>query len=383
MTEQTAADRLRVLVLYGGQSPEHSVSCVTAAGVLGAADSARFEMLPVGITRDGQWTLPTTDPRTHAFDPGGDLPEVLAGESRVVLHPGPAGTSERGAELLEVSADGEARSLGHVDVVFPLLHGPFGEDGSIQGLLEAAGVPYVGAGILASAVGMDKHFMKMAFAAAGLRVGDFETVTGRQWEQDPAAALERVRRLSLPVFVKPARGGSSVGITRVDDWSELEQAMEEARAHDPKVVVEQGIDGREIECAVLGGRSGSAPRASMPGEIDVHDGGEAHQFYDFAAKYTDGAAADLSCPADLPEHVLEEVRRQAVIGFEAVDAEGISRVDFFVTEAGEPVINEINTMPGFTPISMYPRMWQASGVTYPELITELISLAAERSTGLR
>ncbi|MDO5492342.1 MAG: D-alanine--D-alanine ligase family protein [Nesterenkonia sp.] len=383
MTEQSTADRLRVLVLYGGQSAEHPVSCVTAAGVLGAVDGDRFEMVPVGITRDGQWTLPTTDPRTHAFVPGEPLPEVVAADSRVVLHSGPEGTSERGAELLEISAAGEATSWGHVDVVFPLLHGPFGEDGSIQGLLEAAGVPYVGAGILASAVGMDKHFMKMAFSAAGLRVGDFETVTARQWTEDRSAALERVRRLRLPVFVKPARGGSSVGITRVDDWAELDRAMQEAREHDPKVVVEEGIDGREIECAVLGGRDGAAPRASLPGEIDVHDGGESHQFYDFSAKYTDGTAADLSCPADLPEAVLEEVRRQAVVGFEAVDAEGISRVDFFVTEAGEPIINEINTMPGFTPISMYPQMWQASGVTYPELITELITLAAERSTGLR
>lgn len=378
-----SAERLRVLVLYGGQSSEHAVSCVTAAGVLGAADAERFEMLPVGITRDGQWTVPTTDPRTYAFSAEGAMPEVTAGETRVVLHPGSAGTAERGAQMLEVAADGSTRSLGHVDVVFPLLHGPFGEDGSIQGMLEACGVPYVGAGILASAVGMDKHFMKVAFAAAGLRVGDFETITGRQWRQDPAAAIERVHRLNLPVFVKPARGGSSVGITRVDDWSELEQAIDQAREHDPKLVIEEGIDGREIECAVLGGRDGAAPRASLPGEIDVHDGGESHQFYDFTAKYTDGTAADLSCPADLPEQVLEEVRRQAVIGFEAVDAEGISRVDFFVTAEGEPIINEINTMPGFTPISMYPQMWQASGLSYPDLITELITLAAERSTGLR
>lgn len=376
-------ERLRVLVLYGGQSSEHAVSCVTAAGVLGAVDSERFEMLPVGITRDGRWTLPAADPRTHAFTPGGEMPEVVAGETRVVLHPGREGASARGAELLEVAEDGTTAQLGHIDVVFPLLHGPFGEDGSIQGLLEVAGVPYVGAGILASAVSMDKHFMKIAFAAAGLSVGRFETITPRQWGQSPQEALERVRGLQLPVFVKPARGGSSVGVTRVDDWSELQAAVAEARTHDPKVVVEEGIDGREIECAVLGGRGGAAPRASLPGEVDVHDGGESHQFYDFTAKYTDGAAADLSCPADLPEEVLEEVRRQAVIGFDAVDAEGISRVDFFVTPAGEPVINEINTMPGFTPISMYPQMWQASGITYPELITELITLAVERSTGLR
>lgn len=372
----------RVLVLFGGQSSEHSVSCVTAAGVLNAIDVHQFDVVPVGITAAGQWVRPAEDPRSYSFD-GGKLPRVEPAESTVQLFSGQAGSMQRSAQLLEIGADGSAQSLGEVDVVLPLLHGPFGEDGTVQGLLELAGLPYVGAGVLASAMGMDKHFMKIAFRAAGLKVGPYETITARQWAHDPGVAAERVRSLKLPVFVKPARAGSSVGITRVDDWAQLEVAIAEAQKHDPKVVVEQGLAGREIECGVLGGRGAFRARASLCGEIVVHDGAEAHQFYDFTAKYTDASAADLSCPADLPEEIGEEIRRQAVVAFEALDAEGISRADFFYTEDGEVVINEVNTMPGFTPISMYPQMWKATGIDYPELITELVSLALERPAGLR
>ncbi|WP_324615267.1 D-alanine--D-alanine ligase family protein [Nesterenkonia sedimenti] len=372
----------RILVLYGGQSSEHSVSCVTAAGVLGAIDTNRFEVVEVGITATGQWTRPVIDPRSYSFS-GDQLPRVEPTESTVALHSGASGSSERSAELIEIHPDGTTTSLGGVDVVLPLLHGPHGEDGTLQGLLELAGLPYVGAGVLASAVGMDKHFMKLAFQAAGLKVGPWETITARQWAQDPEAALERVKRLSLPVFVKPARAGSSVGITRVDDFAQLDQALETARKHDLKVVVEEGIDGREIECGVLGSRGGQPARASLLGEIVVHDGAESHQFYDFTAKYTDDAAADLSCPADLPAEITEEIRRQAIIAFDALDGEGISRADFFYTRDGEVVINEVNTMPGFTPISMYPQMWRASGIEYRELITELIELALDRPVGLR
>ncbi|NLS10538.1 D-alanine--D-alanine ligase [Nesterenkonia sp. MY13] len=369
-------------MLYGGQSSEHSVSCVTAAGVLGAIDTNRFEVVEVGITATGQWTRPVIDPRSYSFS-GDQLPRVEPTESTVALHSGASGSSERSAELIEIHPDGTTTSLGGVDVVLPLLHGPHGEDGTLQGLLELAGLPYVGAGVLASAVGMDKHFMKLAFQAAGLKVGPWETITARQWAQDPEAALERVKRLSLPVFVKPARAGSSVGITRVDDFAQLDQALETARKHDLKVVVEEGIDGREIECGVLGSRGGQPARASLLGEIVVHDGAESHQFYDFTAKYTDDAAADLSCPADLPAEITEEIRRQAIIAFDALDGEGISRADFFYTRDGEVVINEVNTMPGFTPISMYPQMWRASGIEYRELITELIELALDRPVGLR
>lgn len=382
-TDQTEQGRRpRVLVLFGGQSSEHAVSCVTAAGVLNAIDAERFDVVPVGITAAGQWVRPAQDPRTFSFA-GEGLPRVEPAEATVQLFSGAAGSTERSAQLLEIGADGSASSLGEVDVVLPLLHGPFGEDGTLQGKLELAGLPYVGAGVLASAMGMDKHFMKVAFEAAGLKVGPYETITARQWADDPAAAVERVRGLQLPVFVKPARAGSSVGITRIQDWSQLEQAIAEAQKHDPKVVVEQGLAGREIECGVLGGRGNARARASMCGEIVVHDGSQSHQFYDFTAKYTDASAADLSCPADLPEEISQEIRRQAVIAFEALDAEGISRADFFYTEDGEVVINEVNTMPGFTPISMYPQMWKATGIDYPELISELITLALERPSGLR
>ncbi|GAA1159171.1 D-alanine--D-alanine ligase family protein [Nesterenkonia sandarakina] len=382
MPETDPALKPRVLVLYGGQSSEHSVSCVTAAGVLGAIDTEAFDVIAIGITSTGQWTRPVTDPRSHGFG-GAELPRVLPTESTVQLHSGAAGSSERSAELLEVHADGSSTALGRIDVVFPLLHGPFGEDGTLQGLLELAGLPYVGAGVLSSAMAMDKHFMKIAFVAAGLQVGPWVTLTDREWSQDPDAALERVRQLELPVFVKPARAGSSMGITRVEDHGQLQDAIAEARKHDPKVIVEQGIDGREIECGVLGSHDGAPARASLLGEIAVHDGSQAHQFYDFNAKYTDAAAADLSCPAELPEQVSEEIRRQAVIAFEALDAEGISRADFFYTTAGDVIINEVNTMPGFTPISMYPQMWKATGIGYTELITELLSLALQRPAGLR
>ena len=381
-TPATSSAKPRILVLYGGQSSEHAVSCVTAAGVLRAIDTSRFEVVEVGITAAGQWTRPVTDPRSHSFD-GAQLPRVEPTASSVQLHPGAGGSAQRSAELVEIAPDLSVTSLGRVDAVLPLLHGPFGEDGTLQGLLELAGVPYVGAGVLTSAVGMDKHFMKLAFAAAGLTVGPWETITARQWAADPEACLQRVRQLTLPVFVKPARAGSSTGITRVDDWSQLEQALETARKFDPKVIVEQGIQGREIECGVLGSAGGAAARTSECGEIVVHQDAESHQFYDFTAKYTDDAAAELSCPADLPAGVSDEIRRQAVIAFNAIDGEGISRVDFFYTSEGELVINEVNTMPGFTPISMYPQMWKASGLNYTELITELIQLALDRPVGLR
>ncbi len=376
----------RVLVLYGGQSSEHAVSCVTAAGVLNAIDTQKYDVVEVGITEAGQWTRPTADPRTHAFG-AGDLPRVEPTRSSVILHSSARDAGASGTSLVELHADGTAAELGHVDAVLPLLHGPYGEDGTLQGQLELAGVPYVGAGVLASALGMDKHFMKLAFQASGLRVGPWETITARQWASDAGACVDRVKRLGLPVFVKPARGGSSMGVSRVDSWSEIVEAIAQAHQHDAKVIVEQGVSGREIECGVLGAAAHAAPRASVCGEIVVHSGAEHHQFYDFEAKYTDAAAADLSCPADLPDEVSDEIRRQAVIAFEAIDGEGLARADFFydaaAAEGERIVVNEVNTMPGFTPISMYPQMWQASGFSYPELITELIQLALERPTGLR
>ena len=373
-TIPTAAGRRpRVLLLFGGRSSEHPISCITAAGVLHAADPERWDGVPVGVAPSGLWSHGEVDAAAFALD-GGELPAVPEPERPVSLRARPGGAVEL------VGGDGE--DLGAVDVVFPLLHGPWGEDGTLQGMFETLGLPYVGCGVLSSAVGMDKHFMKVAFEAAGLEVGPWETVTDRQWRRDPEAALARAGALAYPLFVKPARGGSSFGITKVESPEDLRAAVEEARRFDPKVVVEAGILGREIECAVLDGRAGDAPRASLPGEIVVKGADAGHQFYDFEAKYQDREAAQLSCPAELPEDEIERLRSLAVRAFEAVDGAGLGRCDFFFTPDGRWVVNEINTMPGFTPISMYPAMWERTGTAYPELITELLELALERGVGL-
>ena len=369
------ARKTRVLILFGGRSGEHVISCATAGGVMRAIDRERYEVIPVGITKAGQWVLAADEPERWEITPG-NLPEVTATGGEVLL---PLAVGQRALRVLE---PGEVpRELGEVDVVFPLLHGPFGEDGTLQGLLELADVPYVGAGVLASAVGMDKQFMKLVLAGQGLPIAPYTVIRPGEWDRNPAAWTETVAGLGLPVFVKPARAGSSLGITKVDDLADLPAAIAEARRHDPKVLVEAGVVGREIECAVLGGREGERPRASLPGEIVVTDAH--HDFYDFEAKYLDEAGVELSCPADLPPHLVDEVRDIAVRTFEAVGAEGLSRVDVFVTTDGQVIVNEINTMPGFTPFSMYPRMWEKSGITYPELIDELIQLALQRPTGLR
>ena len=365
----------RVAVLFGGRSSEHAVSCVTAAGVLGAINKDKYEVIPIGIAKTGQWVLAPADTAQWSLASTA-LPEVAPSTQTVTL-------AEIGGEhQLIVAAPNEVpQELGTVDVVFPLLHGPFGEDGTIQGLLELSDTRYVGAGVLASAVGMDKHYMKVVFEAAGLNVGPYVAVTDRQWRKDPELVRKQVDRLGFPVFVKPARAGSSMGISKVDSLADLDAAIEEARRHDLKLVIEAGITGREIECAVLEGRGTDAPRTSMPGEISVAGG--THEFYDFNAKYVEDDAASLSCPADLPKEAIARVRELAAAAFDAVGAEGLSRVDFFYTPAGELIINEINTMPGFTPKSMYPQMWAASGLDYADLIDELIYLALNRKTGLR
>ncbi|WP_010078959.1 D-alanine--D-alanine ligase family protein [Micrococcus luteus] len=371
---EAAADaRPRVLLLFGGRSSEHPISCVTAAGVLHAADRQRWDVVPVGVARSGLWSHDELDVASFRLD-GDALPEVPEPKAPVSLRALPDGTVELTA------ADGS--SLGPVDVVFPLLHGPWGEDGTLQGMFESLGLPYVGCGVLASAVGMDKHFMKVAFQATGLQVGPWETITARDWARDPEAALARAGALAYPLFVKPARAGSSFGITRVTEPAGLRAAVEEARRFDPKVVVEAGIVGREIECAVLDGHGAAAPRASLPGEIVVaHDEGET-QFYDFESKYQDTGTTQLSCPAELPEEEIERLRALAIRAFEAVDGSGLGRCDFFFTPDGRWVVNEINTMPGFTPISMYPAMWERTGLSYDDLISELLDLALERGVGL-
>ncbi|WP_394938396.1 D-alanine--D-alanine ligase family protein [Psychromicrobium sp. YIM B11713] len=368
------AHRPRIALLFGGRSSEHAVSCVTAVGVMGAIDSEKYDVVPIGISKEGRWVLPGEEAKHWKIE-AGKLPEVDSRAQAVTLSP-----SSTGTELLTSEPGQIPQLLGEVDMVFPLLHGPFGEDGTIQGLLELADIRYVGAGVLASAVGMDKEFMKIIFASAGLTVHPYQVIRERDWQHDRAEALRRVEALGWPVFVKPARAGSSMGISKVNGPQELEAAIELARQHDPKVLIEAAVLGREIECAVLEARDGSLPRTSFPGEIATS--GE-HDFYDFQAKYVEDSGTELNCPADLPEHITEQIRAAAARAFEAIGAEGLSRVDFFYTPDGEIVINEINTMPGFTPHSMYPQMWAASGLSYQELVEELIQLALQRKIGLR
>ncbi len=355
--------RVRVAVLFGGRSSEHSISCVSAGSVLAAMDRQRFEPVLVGITRAGAWVRVADDPEALRIIDG-VLPEVSEGEA-LLLPPDPVALARGGA-------------LAGIDVAFPLLHGPFGEDGTIQGLLELAGIPYVGSGVFASAAAMDKGHMKASLAAAGLEVGPYELISERDWSEDRQATIDRVLTLGLPVFVKPARAGSSMGISKVSEPDELASAIEASREHDPRVIVEAGlVDVREIECGVIEGPDG--PRASLCAEIVVGGG---HDFYDFAAKYLEDAVR-LIVPADLDAALLAQVQARAVTAFEALTCEGLARVDFFITADGRPIVNEVNTMPGFTPISMFPRMWQASGLSYADLIDHLIQDALRRGTGLR
>ncbi|WP_300766353.1 D-alanine--D-alanine ligase family protein [uncultured Bifidobacterium sp.] len=375
--------RKRVAVLYGGRADEHSISCVSTAGVLGAMDPQRFDPVPIGITKDGQWITGGEDPRDFRLD-AGSLPTVSRTSSSrdVILDP------SLGCDgFLGRNADGTLDSLGHIDVVFPVLHGPYGEDGTVQGLLEMMSVPYVGCGVFASAACMDKHYTKLILQAAGIPVAEGITVDMRgvcSEGEPPADGVEgimaRIDRagLTYPLFVKPSRAGSSFGVTRVDsaDGDALAAALVEAFHHDWRVLVEQGVEGREIECAVLAEHPGDEPSVSWPGEIvlDRHDDDE--QFYDFDSKYTDAQASHVEVPAHLPQDVLDRVRDVAARAFVAVDGAGLSRVDTFVTPDGRVVVNEINTMPGFTPISMYPQAWAATGVDYGELVGRLIEGAS-------
>ncbi|MBZ4323325.1 D-alanine--D-alanine ligase family protein [Streptomyces huiliensis] len=375
---QSPGRKPRVAVVFGGRSSEHAISVVTAGAVLRAIDRTKYDVLPIGITQDGRWALTTDDPERMAIT-GRTLPSVdrlaESSEGEVVLPVAPANR-----EIVYTEPGSVPKALGEVDVVFPMLHGPYGEDGTLQGMLELAGIPYVGAGVLASAVGQDKEYMKRVFISYGLSVGPYEVIRPREWDNDREAARRKVLDFAgehgWPLFVKPARAGSSIGITKVDDASGLDEAIEEARRHDPKILVEALLRGREIECGVLEFEDG--PRASVPAEIPPV---EAHSFYDFEAKYIDSAAGIV--PAPLTDEQTRRVQELAVQAFDAVSCEGLVRADFFLTEDGEFVINEINTMPGFTPISMYPRMWQESGVAYPELVDRLLQAALRRSTGLR
>jgi len=367
--------RHRVAVVFGGTSSEHGVSCLTAAGVLSALDGDRFDVVGIGITRTGRWILvdPETISRLAVTD--GRLPELSENAAEALLMRVSSGSE------LAVREQSALSQRGPVDVALALLHGPFGEDGTIQGLFEMMGTRYVGAGVLASAVGMDKHYMKLVLAASGLPVGPFVPVTSSEWQRDKAACLEAIATLHYPLFVKPARGGSSLGISKVNDAACLEEAIQVAQAYDPKIIVEQGFVGaRELECGVLDDLDGGPPLASVVAEIRVHSNSG---FYDFEAKYLPEEQVDLDVPAQVQPELADQVRQLAIKTFQAIGCEGLARVDVFITHDGQVVVNEINTMPGFTQHSMFPRMWAASGVTYSELVERLIILALRRPMGLR
>lgn len=369
----------RIVVMYGGKADEHSISCISAASALRALDTNKFEAIPVGITKDGKWIVNGENPLGWSLDEGLPTVEKTPGAKDVVLE---VALGQDGFFARE--DDGTLTPFGHVDAVFPVLHGPYGEDGTIQGLFEMMGVPYVGCGVLASAACMDKHYTKVLLAAAGIPVAPGITLDARSFDKasefktDADAIMAQVSEAGLqyPLFVKPSRAGSSFGVTKVEhegDAAELAAAVYEASRHDWRILVEQGIDAREIECAVLCPKAGEAPQASWPGEIVLDKRAEGDdQFYDFDSKYMDAAASHVEVPANLPEETLNLVRETAKKAFVAVDGAGLSRVDTFVTKDGKVMVNEINTMPGFTSISMYPKAWEATGVRYTDLITMLI-----------
>ena len=353
----------RIVVLFGGRSAEHEVSCVSARSVLDALDPDRYEAIPIGVSKEGRWQLMTGGPPALPAEGSASvLPQVTSASGPEV-----ALDQEPGARSL-VAVDGSRMKI---DVVFPVMHGPFGEDGSIQGFLEMAGVPYVGAGVLGSALGMDKAVQKVLFRAAGIPVVDHEVVLEREWEEDPEGVEARAAHLGYPLFSKPATLGSSVGVAKVHTAGELRAALEEAFGFGRKALLERAVEGaREIEVAVLGNDD---PVASVAGEIVP-----THEFYDYEAKYVDEHGAELIIPADLPPETLEEIQRLAIAAFRAIDCAGMARVDFFLRPAGGVLLNEVNTIPGFTQISMYPKLWAASGLPYPELVDRLVELAVER-----
>lgn len=348
--------RIRVAVVFGGRSSEHAISCVTAGSVLRAIDREKYDVVPIGISRDGQWVQEVDDPDRHRISDAGQLPSV------------------------DPTLPPATRELDDIDVVFPLLHGPWGEDGTIQGLFEMSDVRYVGSGVLASAVSMDKAFMKIALVAAGLPVMPGTTISAREWAEQEVAVHARCAQLGYPLFVKPARGGSSIGIAKAHGPDELAAAIEGALAHDPKVLIEVSAEGaREIECGVLEDLDGTV-EVSVPAEIRITGD---HEFYDFEAKYLPDEATQLDVPAVLDEETTLRMQDLAAATFRAAGCEGLARVDFFLMPDGSLVVNELNTMPGFTPLSMFPQMWAATGLAYGALVDRLLTLALQRDTGLR
>lgn len=379
--------KLRVGILFGGRSGEHEISLLSAASVLQALDKDKYEVVPIGITKEGRWVsqshaerllkgepLPADGGRhLRAGDPAATPgAAVLAKGESVIVPPVPSSDS-----LVPFESERRGTEQGiNVDIIFPVLHGTFGEDGTIQGLLELADIPYVGAGVLGSAAGMDKDIMKSLFAAAGLAIVKHVTFLRSQWQKDPKQVVRKVeKKLKYPLFVKPANLGSSVGISKAHDRKELGPAIETAAAYDRKIVVEQGVGGkkgkaRELECSVLGN---DEPRASIAGEIVP-----SAEFYDYSAKYLE-EGSQLLIPAKITKKQMKHLQEMAIAAFQAVDCSGLARVDFLMDpKSGKIYLNEINTMPGFTSISMYPKLWAASGIEYPELIDRLVQLGLER-----
>ena len=351
--------RETVAILFGGRSSEHEISCLSAGGVLTAIDRNKYDVLLIGITKNGDWVLV---PESHPLSiVNGNLPEVPTNAPTVI------------ADIAGFSVAGKSLN---VDLIFPTLHGPFGEDGSIQGLFEIADLPYVGSGVLASAVAMDKSFAKSIFAAHGLKVANGFTVTAKQWAADRKVFEEKANDLGYPLFVKPARGGSSRGTTKVKDASQLAEAIGEAHRFDPKAMLETAVIGLEIECAVL--EIDGKPHASKVGQIKIDS---KFEFYDFEAKYLDGAT-DILIPADIPEAASDAIRAASLDAFTSLGCSGLARVDFFFTNSGEIVINEINTMPGFTATSVFPKMWEATGKSYQQIVQALIDTAKSRENGV-
>jgi D-alanine-D-alanine ligase len=356
------ANKTRVYLVFGGRSGEHEVSLMSAKNVMDALDKQKYEVVPIGITKEGQWLL-SGDPMkslTEGVEQAGGFPVGLLGDP----------TYSRLVSVGETPAPLPADQAERV-VFFPVMHGTYGEDGTIQGLLEMANVPYVGCGVLASSVGMDKGVAKMVFQQAGLTVAAWRTFLRRQWETQPEAVLAEVEAaFQYPVFVKPANLGSSVGISKAHNREELARALAEAARFDRRLLVEENVNAKEIEVAVLGN---DEPVASAPGEVIP-----GHEFYDYQDKYYDNLSS-TRIPADIPADVAEEIRRQAVIAFKAIDEAGMARCDFFLEKGtNRIIINEVNTIPGFTRISMYPKMWEASGISYSQLCDRLIELALER-----
>jgi D-alanine-D-alanine ligase len=361
--------KLRVGVIFGGRSGEHEISIRSARAIIEAIDRRKFEVVPIAITKEGKWLAPAHSaqllpPALHRLLPA----NTLSATADVALLGDP---SHKGL----VSFEGNSITGEKIDVVFPALHGPYGEDGTLQGLLEMADVPYVGCGVLASSCGMDKVTMKSLFVQAGLPICKYIWFLRSQWQKDPAKILRKVgSELGLPCFVKPANLGSSVGVSRAADKKSLSEAIDLAAEYDRKIIVEEELVAREIECAVLGN---DEPRASLPGEYMVYD--EAARFLDYTEKYSNTGHVSFVVPAPLSKSVTTKIQQMAIRAFQSVDGSGLARVDFFLTrDGGDLVVNELNTMPGLTEVSGYPKMWEASGVPFPRLLEILIELAFER-----